>query len=101
MGQNRLKIAETMVLGLKTQLDKEKREMEEARSKLKKVKTKSEKTDEQEGFSAEIFQATKRLIRETSDVKNIEKELSSEEKDEILFTLELKRIESDKLVFGQ
>ncbi len=41
------------------------------------------------------------MIRETSDVKNIEKELSSEEKDEILFTLELKRIESDKLVFGQ
>ncbi len=96
-----MKYSEKEINDFKTQLDKEKREMEEARSKLKKVKTKSEKTDEQEGFSAEIFQATKRLIRETSDVKNIEKELSSEEKDEILFTLELKRIESDKLVFGQ
>ena len=78
--------------------------MEEARSKLEKIKAvreKSEKIEEEKEVARKMARATRRLLKETADVKNIEKELGSEEKDEILFTQELKKIESDKLIYGQ
>ncbi len=96
--------SEKEVEGFKTRLEKETREMEEARSKLKKIKAvreKSENIEEQEEVARVMARATRRLLRETADVKKIEKELSLEEKDEILFTLELKKIESDNLIYGQ
>jgi hypothetical protein len=40
------------------------------------------------------------LIKETADVKQIEKELTSEERDKILFTRELKRIRSEKAIYA-
>ena len=36
---------------------------------------------------------------ETKDVERVEQELSSEEKDKILFTRELKRIESERAIY--
>lgn len=98
-----MEYSEKEVQEFKTQLEKETREMAEALSKLKKIKAvreKSENIEEQEEVAREMARATRRLLRETADVKKIEKELSSEEKDEILFTLEIKKIKSDNLIYG-
>ncbi len=99
-----MKYSEKEVEEFKTRLQKETREMEEARSKLEKSKAErkiSEKTEDQEDLARKTARATIRLLRETTDVEQIEKELSSEEKDTILFTHELKTIESDKLIYSQ
>jgi len=95
---------EQLRIELLPQLEKETREMEAARSKLdntKAARSNSPKSGEQEKKVRRIARATRQLLRETADVKKIEKELSSEEKDKILFTHELKIIESDKLIYGQ
>lgn len=99
-----MEYSEQEVEEFKTRLQKETREMEEARSKLAEIKTdreKSEKTEDREDLARHMARATMRLLSETGDVKHIEQELSSEEKDKIMFTHELKRIESDKLIYGQ
>ena len=99
-----MKYSEKEVEEFKTRLQKETKEMEEAGSKLEKIKAEreiSEKTEDQEDLARKTTRATIRLLRETTDVEQIEKELSSEEKDKILFTHELKTIESDKLIYSQ
>ena len=99
-----MEYSEKEVEEFKTRLQKETKEMEEARSKLEKIKAArkiSEKTEDQEDLARKTARATIRLLRETTDVEQIEKELSSEEKDKILFTHELKTIESDKLIYSQ
>ena len=99
-----MKYSENEVEEFKTQLKKEIEEMEEARSGLAKIKAAQktlEKIEDQQDTAKEITRATRRLFRETADVKRIEKEVSSEQRDEMLFTQELKEIEIDRLIYGE
>lgn len=69
--------------------------------KVQKSLDEADKKDDKSEKSPETMPRLKRLLREeTKKIKRDEKELQSEERDKVLFTLELKRIALDRELFS-